>query len=359
MSIATAQPLLSSVLANYNCCIDDCSVSPLGKGLINTTYLVSCPTNKLVLQKINHHVFTKPDDVVNNAKLIAKHLQKKYQQGAYALIPLEQVANQNQQLLTEQQGYWRVLAYIKNCRTHEFVETAKQAEQVAAAFAQFTNALGDFDPQKLNIIIKDFHRLDFRLEQLKSAIQVNFDGRLSSCQQLVDFCLAQRAFIAEVADLEASLPLRVTHNDTKINNLLFSASTNEPVAVIDLDTCMPGLVMHDFGDMVRTCCSNLPEDGKQIERMKIRTDILSALAKGYISELKDTLTEQEQSSLVVGALLLPYMIGIRFLTDYLNGDSYFKTNYAEHNFVRANNQLQMYKLLEQMRTKITQNINSF
>ena len=358
MSIATAQPVLSSVLSKYGCCIENCSVSPLGNGLINTTYLIDCSSQKLVLQKINHHVFTAPDAVVENAQMIAQHLQQKYNHGHYPLLPLQQIANTQAQLLTIDQGYWRVLSYISHCRTYEFVETAQQAEQVAAAFAQFTNALGDFDTTNLNTIIEDFHHLNFRVTQLKEAIKLNTDKRLASCKHLVDFCDAQQDFIAEVARIEQSLPQRVTHNDTKINNLLFSATTNKPVAVIDLDTCMPGLVMHDFGDMVRTCCSTLPEDGKAIDRMQIRTDILHALAKGYISELKATLTKQEQESLVVGALLLPFMIGIRFLTDYLNGDRYFRTQYPEHNLVRAENQIQMFKLLTAMRPEITEIINN-
>ena len=155
-----------------------------------------------------------------------------------------------------------------------------------------------------------------------------------------------------MADLIKTLPVKVTHNDTKINNLLFSSNTHQAIAVIDLDTCMPGFLMHDFGDMVRTCCSNLPEDSTALDQMTIRLDIFSALAKGYISTLDKHISEIEKGSLLIGALLIPFMMAVRFLTDYIDGDNYFHIKHQEHNLERAKNQMQLFKLLSQQREQL-------
>jgi Phosphotransferase enzyme family. len=167
----------------------------------------------------------------------------------------------------------------------ESVDTPNQAKQVAASFGQFTAALSEFPAEKLDEVIPRFHDLSFRLEQLSNAVRLDKQQRLQDCKSLVDFCLEQTTFINKVAKIVRQLPVQVTHNDTKINNLLFCSESKAPIAVIDLDTCMPGFIMNDFGDMVRTCCSNLPEDGTDLESMKVRLDIFAALAEGYIQAL--------------------------------------------------------------------------
>lgn len=202
-------------------------------------------------------------------------------------------------------------------------------------------------------IIPNFHNLASRLTKLKNVIEKNPQGRLASCQSLVDFCLSQKTFISKVAELEATLPVQVTHNDTKINNLLFNSKTKEPIAVIDLDTCMPGFVMHDFGDMVRTCCSTLPEDGTNLSDMEIRLDILDALAKAYIESFDGNMSALEQESLVIGAQLLPFMIGVRFLTDYIDGDNYFHTTHDSHNLERAENQIHLFRSLHTIEEQLS------
>jgi Ser/Thr protein kinase RdoA (MazF antagonist) len=347
---------LNQVLTNYRCSIDNCTVSPLGNGLINSTYLVSSNNDNFVLQRINKNVFKKPADVINNAELVNKHLLAKKQKNLYSLSPIWQVATINAEamVIDASNEYWRAIQYIPNCFTIEEVETPEQARQVGSAFAQFTSALSDFHAESLIETIPDFHNLSKRIHHLRAVIKADPQRRLSSCQTLVDFCFAQQNFINEVELLTQQLPIQVTHNDTKINNLLFCAKSNEPLAVIDLDTCMPGYLMHDFGDMVRTCCSNLPEDGKDLANMSVSFDIYSALAQGYIEAFGDKMSELEQQSLVIGAQLLPFMIGVRFLTDYLDGDNYFHVEHEGHNLERAKNQLNLYRLLHKNHEKLNQ-----
>jgi len=356
MSKIVDQETLNQVLAHYRCSIDNSTVSPLGNGLINSTYLVRNINANFVLQRINKNVFKQPEQVVDNAELINNHLLNKQQQNHYSLTPIWQVSTiEESAMVIDSHGeYWRAIQYIPNCFTVEEVATPEQAKQVATSFAQFTSALSDFPAISLAETIPEFHNLSTRIAYLRAVIQANPKNRLSNCQELVDYCLSQQKFIDKVEQLTQQLPIQVTHNDTKINNLLFCAKSNQPLAVIDLDTCMPGYLMHDFGDMVRTCCSNLPEDGTDLATMNVRFDIYAALAEGYITAFGDAMSEQEQQSLVIGAQLLPFMIGVRFLTDYLDGDNYFHINHEDHNLDRAKNQLNLYRLLYENEKKLNE-----
>ena len=347
---------LNQVLTHYGCSIENCTVSPLGNGLINDTYLVSNEQANFVLQRINKNVFKNPKDVINNAELINKHLLSKNHNNLYSLSPIWQIPTIDGQplVIDTNNQYWRAIHYIPNCFSVEEVETPEQAKQVGSAFAQFTSALSDFPATSLTETIPDFHNLSKRMNDLRAVIKADAQGRLSSCQQLVDYCFSAQTFIDEVDELTQRLPIQVTHNDTKINNLLFCAKSKLPLAVIDLDTCMPGYLMHDFGDMVRTCCSNLPEDGTDLPNMTVRFDIYSALSQGYIEAFGDRMSELEQQSLVIGAQLLPFMLGVRFLTDYLDGDNYFHVKHENHNLERAKNQLNLYRLLHKDRNKLNE-----
>ena len=337
---------LKHVISQYGVNPSESQVSQLGNGLINSTYLVKSPNKNFVLQKINQGVFKQAKQVIANAELIDQFLVSAKARNEYPLSSVGQLETINGEKSIEiGSELWRALYFIPNCYTIEAVDSLGQASQAATAFAQFTSALSAFPAEQLSVIIPNFHNLQYHLQQLQDAIQRDPVNRLSRCQTQVDYCLAQKNFTAQVAAVSFKLPLHVTHNDTKINNLLFCNQTKQAAAVIDLDTCMPGFLMNDFGDMVRTCCSNLPEDGKNIEDMEIRFDIFNALLQAYIKGFGSNITSLEKQSLVIGAQLLPFMIGVRFLTDYINGDNYFHTQYDEHNWVRAKNQFQLYSLL--------------
>ena len=346
------QAIKADVLTNYALDFTQVIISPLGNGHINSTYKITTPEAEFVLQKINHTIFPKTKALFSNTEKVNQHLAKQKALGNYDFLVPKQLLTKDKQTYCELgKSYWRLMEYITDSNTVEMVTWPRQAKQVAKAFAHFSAALSDFDCTALTVMIDDFHNINVRLAQLTQAIEADRYKRLASCQHLVDFCSNESAFIDEVHQITAKLPLHVTHNDTKINNLLFT-SAEQPCAVIDLDTCMPGYLMYDFGDMVRSCCSNLAEDDANIENMTIKLDIFQALIINYQSAFGDKLTVFEKHSLITGAKLLPFMLGVRFLTDYLNDDIYFNTTRETQNLDRAINQLHMYKLLSQTESKL-------
>jgi len=361
---------LASVLSLYNCKLNNSHITCIGNGLINDTLLVH-PNNgdndeiflPFILQRINTQVFSDPQTIVNNATLIHQHLQAKIDQQLYPLNSMGHLPNIYQHHLSyvdssnnkKNKTYWRALNYIPNSYTVEEIKTTIQAELVANAFAQFSLALSDIDTNKLNETLPKFHNINNRLEQLSASLNTNFLGtnaseekqtKIIKNQTLIDFVNDQKAFISHVNGLTKQLPIRVTHNDTKINNVLFSQLTQKPIAVIDLDTCMPGFLMNDFGDLVRTSCPNIDENSTHLTAMEVRLEIFSAIARGYINTFNESLSHIEKESLVIGVQLIPLMLGIRFLTDYFNDDIYFKTTYAEQNIDRAKNQFHLFSLLQ-------------
>jgi len=345
MTQALTHNLLPLVLEKFGYAVEKCKVTLLGNGLINNTYLVQTNDISFVLQQLNQQVFNLPNNVTDNADLISHHLAIKFAEKSYALTPIFQLRSQNDNNHVKVQGqYWRSLNYIANCYSLETITDIAQARFVANAFAQFTAALSDFDSKKLAEIIPQFHDLPSRIKQLEQAIAATSEKLRIQAQRSIDFIQSQQDFVESIVEITDKLPLRVTHNDTKINNLLFSETTNKPIAVIDLDTCMAGYLMHDFGDMVRTCCVSIAEDSTELENMSIDFEMLSTLTNAYITGFNGSMTKVEQKSLLLGIKLMPFMLATRFLTDFLNGDQYFKTTYASHNLVRAKNQLHLYQL---------------
>ena len=336
---------IDSVLNNYDYDFTKVEITALGNGHINNTYKLTTPEFEFVLQQINHDIFPKTVELSSNTQKINRHLLQQKNTGNYPLSVPQQISTKSGDTYSKVgANYWRLMEFITNSYTLEAVESPEQAALVASAFAKFSCALSDFPAQELAVIIEDFHDISFRMRQLEEAVENDLHGRLSSCQTLVNFCLNQQNFINQVTDISKKLPLHVTHNDTKINNLLFTTGDN-PCAVIDLDTCMSGLLMHDFGDMVRACCSNLAEDDPSIDEMVIKFDIFEALIQNYQNTFGDEMTALEKDSLLVGAKLLPFTLGTRFLTDHLNGDSYFQVSRENHNLDRAINQIQLFTLV--------------
>ena len=356
---------ITAVLEQYNCNPRDYRVFQIGNGLINTTFKVITPNKSFILQKINQSVFSQPALVINNADKINQFLAIEKQRNCYSLQLVPQLKSVSDKSYVEYQSadsneveVWRALKLIDNTITLESVNNDIVAEKTAAAFAAFNNALSQFDAAKLDDVIPDFHNLNLRMKQLKEAIAENKLARAEGVQSLIDYCFSQTKFINKISDLVIELPLRVTHNDTKINNLLFDAQSMEPVAVIDLDTCMSGFLMNDFGDMVRTCCSNIAEDDGDVSKMVLCKNIFKGLAKGYIKNIGQKMTDLERHSLVYGARLLPFICAVRFLTDYIKGDVYFSVKHPEHNQQRAANQFHLYSLLTKSKSELSQAIES-
>ena len=331
---------------------DDVSIKPIGNGHINTTLLLKSPEKNIVVQKLNTHVFPDPIALVNNARQIEIHLSDKKDQQAYQLEIIKHVATTKEDYVVEIEGEsWRALEFIGRSYSEDVVANQEQAEIAANAFGQFAAALEDFDASNLHSVIPDFHNLTMRLDALKRVVNADPVGRLATCQQEVDFCLAQSQLLSELAELVDILPVRACHNDTKINNMLFCNQTQQAKAVIDLDTCMPGYWMFDFGDMVRTFCSPEAEDSTNLDRVKVREEIFQAIVDGYVAPLNGIITEQEKQSFWLGAKVMTFMIGVRFLTDYIDGDNYFSIKYDNHNLDRARNQFALYRdLVEKTET---------
>lgn len=335
--------------------ITDCAkVSPLGNGHINDTFLVRSPLGKLVLQRINTQVFKMPEALVNNAKKIASHLQMKVACGDYQLSVVAPVLTMDNALYVDlaDNGFWRAINYLPHSHSIEVVSNEQEAESAAKAFGHFSRALSDLDATDLEDVIPQFHHLPGRIAQLNQAATQDIVGRLVHCQHWVDFALAQTPLLDELALLAETLPLRTCHNDTKINNMLYDKRDMSSLAIIDLDTCMKGHLMYDFGDMVRTFTSPEEEDSTHLEKVEVRESIFAAICRGYLTELGDVLTVDEKRSLWLGARVICLMIGVRFLTDYLNGDSYFHVQHDTHNLDRAANQFTLYQSLLKQQTTL-------
>ena len=327
-------------------------VSSLGSGHINTTWLLTNAAQQFVVQKLNTHVCKKPAQLVNNAQLIEQHLSAKQQANTYPLDIVKHISTcQGEYLITINNAYYRVLNFISQSISEDVVTEPHHAQQAAFAFGTFTRALLDFDASSLYPVITDFHNLAMRFEQLNTAISTATKERLQQCKNDIDYCIAQQHLVKELADVTADLPTRVCHNDTKINNMLYCSNTYKAKAVIDLDTCMPGYWLFDFGDMVRTFCSPEQEDSTNLNNVRVREEIFAAIVKGYVEPLQNVITDAEKESFWLGTKVMTFMIGLRFLTDFIDGDNYFATKHANHNLERARNQFALYRdILEKEHT---------
>jgi len=334
-------PITALVLADYGLAADT-PIRRFGNGHINYTYMLDA-TPPVIVQRINTHVFPDAAGMVNNALVIEHHLKAKKAQGLYSLEILEQQPSIDHRYLTGADKDLRALKFIPGGRSIEVVETSEQAYAAAFTFGQFAAALADFDAKQLVTVIPDFHNLRMRYGQLTDAIALNKAGRLQQVLPLVDWVLTEQHLVDELEACCASLPIRVCHNDTKINNMLYSDALQRGIAAIDLDTCMAGYWLFDFGDMVRTCCSPEAEDTLEHDKVKVRPDVFAALARGYLDGLDRQITAAERQSLWIGAKAMCLMIGIRFLTDHLNGDVYFHVHRTDHNLQRATNQFRLYQ----------------
>ncbi|WP_394202353.1 phosphotransferase enzyme family protein [Shewanella waksmanii] len=337
----------------------DAKVSPLGNGHINDTYLVRGEHAEMVLQRINTEVFKTPNALVNNAQKIAQHLRQKRQCAEYHLKVVSPLMTQDHQLAVDlaDNGFWRAINYLPNSHSIDVVGDEQQAQAAAKAFGHFSQALSDFDAEQIDDVIPQFHHLPGRITQLEQAVAHNSKQRLADCQQWVDFALTQQGLLKELSDIESQLPKRICHNDTKINNMLFDKRDMSSMAIIDLDTCMKGHLMYDFGDMVRTFCSPEEEDSTNLSNVQVRENIFAAICQGYLSELSSVLTEAERKSLWLGAKIICLMIGVRFLTDHLNGDVYFNIHHENHNLERAANQFTLYKSLLANEAKLKKHLS--
>lgn len=338
------------------------SVERFGSGHINDTFCVR--TDKVggksyLLQRINNHIFTDVEGLMANTEIVLTHLKQRLADLGEADIErktLTLVPTHRGELYygNTEEGYWRMFILLEGTRSYDIVETPAQAYSGGQAFGNFQKLLADLDASRLVEILPHFHDLDFRMRNLREAIDADVCGRVKEVEDVLGYIFEREEDMRTVLVMgsRGELPLRITHNDTKFNNVLLDQD-DRVQCVIDLDTVMPGYVAYDFGDAIRTIINSAAEDEADLSKIGLNIPLFRAYTEGYISAAKDFLTDSEIDSLIHGVYLLPFMQAVRFLTDYINGDKYYKTNYPMHNLVRTHAQLKLVREMELHRQHLT------
>lgn len=338
---------------------DNVKIDPLGKGHINDSYKVESGNKEYVLQRINHNIFKNVHELQNNIYRVTSHIRAKLQakgvsdveRRVLTLIPTHDGAL----YYKDSNGdYWRVTLFIKDSKSYEEINS-DLAYRAGMAFGDFQKMLEDIPGEPLFETIPNFHNMESRLDAFRESVNANRAGRLDEVADLVkeiedradEMCKAERLH------REGKLPKRINHCDTKVNNVLFDAD-DHVLCVVDLDTVMPGYVLSDFGDFIRTGANAGAEDDKNLENVSVNLDIFEAYAKGYLKHAASFLTDIEIDNLAFGAKLLTYMQTVRFFTDYIDGDTYYKIAYPEHNLVRTKSQFKLLQSLEENFDKMRQ-----
>ena len=339
---------LAALLANYDlngrvvCCEN------YGHGHINKTFLVTTDTgHRYILQGINNGVFKNVDGLMGNIEAVTEHLLKQTNNPRRVLHLVK--TKWGKSYLHQDGAFWRIFRFVENSICLQAPETTEDFYQSAVAFGRFQQLLKDFPAHTLYETIPNFHNTADRYRIFKETLASDPLGRAASVQKEVDFILAREADAHTIVDLldAGKLPLRVTHNDTKLNNVMLDADSRKALCVIDLDTVMPGSSLYDFGDAIRFGAATAAEDEKDLSKMEMRLDMFEAFTRGYLSACPD-LTEEERDQMPMGAKLMTLECGVRFLTDYIDGDNYFSTSYEGQNLDRCRTQL---KLVADMESK--------
>ncbi|NJM25938.1 MAG: aminoglycoside phosphotransferase family protein [Bacteroidia bacterium] len=332
----------ASILGAYGLRAEDFKVEALTAGHIHRTLKLTGAAC-FVLQRVNKNVFKHPEVIGANVRAAADHLAEHFPDYSFMSTIRSTAGND---LVYDDAGHpWRLFPYIDHTLTVNAVSTARQAFRAAAAFGGLTRRLRGVDMRQFNPTIERFHDLSLRYRQFESALANADDNRRAQAIREIEQAERFRHLVARYEATITNLPLRVTHNDTKINNVLFHAHTGESVCVIDLDTLMPGYFIYDLGDMVRTFVSPVDEEEKDFERIAFRQEIYDALMEGYRSEMGDDLNAAEKQAVHFSGLMMTYIMGLRMLADFLNGDVYYHTTYPAQNLVRAGNQLRLLEVL--------------
>ncbi len=331
-------------------------------GHINLTYLIrtsETTASDYILQKINSNVFKNIPELIHNKILITNFLREKAaDKEKVNIVRLIYTISGDYYFIDDNKDYWNLMVFIPNSQVYTKAPNIKIAKEAGALFGQFFYLLNDFDSDKLSETISLFHDINHRLAKFKNSIKQASDERLTLAKDYIEMVNnnIEEMRVLHYLKNKGILPLRATHNDTKLSNALFDKNDNG-LTVIDLDTLMPGLVHYDFGDSVRTICSSAEEDEADLEKVYFLPQNFKAFTKGFLNSCKSILSEEEIKHLSLGVKYMVFIMGLRFLTDYLNKDIYFKTNYATHNLVRAKNQFALLKSMQNNYTEIQNIIN--
>jgi len=339
--------------------------APLGNGHIHDTFLVSCAGtgDRYVLQRLNRAVFPDPGLVMANVARVLAHLHgrlgpERAEREALTLVP----ARDGSLSVRDQAGEtWRAYRHVAGASSHDEPRTPRDAEEAARAFATFQRLLVDLPAPPLAATIPGFHDTPARLAALRRAVAADRAGRIAAAREEIDFAVANAGVADALASLERQglLAERVVHNDTKLNNVLLDDATGSAVCVIDLDTVMPGLALHDFGDLVRSAAGAAAEDDPEYRRHVVVPELFAAIARGFIDGLGDELSALERSSLVLAARVMTFECGIRFLADHLEGDRYFRIHRTDHNLDRCHTQFALLRSLTEREDELQDLVESF
>jgi len=350
----SALPDVGSVARQFAIRGDFVSAEPYGSGHINDTFCVLFDQGgtrvRYIFQRINHHIFKQPVALMENIQRVTAHLGQAvaFEPDASRRVLGLISSRAGQPFYRDASGYyWRVYLFIEKARTYDAVQSPAQAFAAARAFGRFQQLLADLPAPRLHDTIPDFHHTPKRFAALQQAIEQDPVNRAASARAEIEFALRHQPITRVL--LNAHLPERVTHNDTKLNNVMLDDVTGEGVCVIDLDTVMPGLALYDFGDMVRTTTSPAKEDERDLSQVTLQFPMFEALVKGYLSTAGAFLTREEKGLLAFSGQLITFEIGVRFLTDYLAGDTYFKVHREGHNLDRCRTQ---FRLVESIREQL-------
>ncbi len=334
---------------------------PFGTGHINDTYQVTYDQGGIrlhyTLQRINHTVFKDPIRVMENIDRVTRHLLTKIRAGHIETrkrtLRLLRTLSDLPYVMDKDGNHWRVYVFVENARSYDVLENENQAYRAAQAFGEFQADLIDLPGPRLHETIPDFHHTPKRVEALIKAYKEDRAGRAAMVEREFEFVMKRKDDAEHLVKLNATgdIPERITHNDTKVNNVLIDDLSGEGICVLDLDTVMPGLSLYDFGDMMRAGTSPAEEDEVDLRKVEMRFSMYEAMLRGFLSTTGGFLTEAEREHLPFSGKLITLEIGIRFLTDFLNGDIYFKTKRPLHNLERCRNQ---FKLVESMEEQMPQ-----
>lgn len=350
---------LNEALAGFNFKGELTSASPYGNGHINDTYLLTFKISDMgnlnvILQRINKSVFADPAKLMENISKVTSHLREKIlANGGNPMRETLTVINawdKKPYFKDIRDNFWRAYIFITDATSYDAPESTNDFYEAGKAFGNFQNLLSDFPANELYETIPAFHDTRARFAAFKAAVEADALGRANMVRDEIDFILSREHIancFSELLDAK-QIPLRVTHNDTKLNNIMIDNKTHKGICVIDLDTVMPGLAMNDFGDSIRFGASTASEDERDLTKVTLDIEMFKAYTKGFLEGCNGSLTEKEIELLPMGALVMTFECGIRFLTDFLQGDTYFKIHREGHNLDRTRTQL---KLVSDMESK--------
>ncbi len=335
-----------------------------GNGHINDTYVVKAQKERYILQRINHIIFSNVEGLMRNQELVIKHIASRLKQDKEydkRLLLNLIFTKDGKSFLIFEGNYYRLYEFIEGGECLEQISHPYEFELSGTAFGRFQRLLDGFPTEELFEIIPNFHNTADRLEKLKAAISEDRVGRKAECNGIIGEYLARSDYAPRITKLleNGSMPTRVTHNDTKLNNVMIDLAARKPLAVLDLDTVMAGSIVYDFGDSIRFGANKGAEDERDLNKVGFDMELFKAFTRGFVEETRDILTTAEINNLAFGAILLTYECGMRFLTDHLNGDTYFKVHREGHNLDRAKTQLKMVEDMEKELPKMEEYVRKF